>query len=282
MREIRPQMSSRIRGKLNSKKGLSIIFALMALLLAIMVSTVLVSAAYSNARRTQRTREQQQDHLMMDSAAKMVRDMVNGCTMTFSGTEVFYTEIKLAEGEEAAGAESTDEETDAGWTWSAFQVSKDNPVADLLADHVKYAIGASSGSEPDGEMEIVIQNADSLSGKKVIVELISPPFGLAGSDHDVEGLNYNLELRLTVRDGSGVSEYSNQMVLRANGKCASKYTVKESEMEPVSVSTTGETLTGRIRTEEVHQYEIKWGNVLITKGDFLTETVEESGEEPDD
>ena len=268
----------RFENKKRNNNGLSIIFALMALLLAIMVSTVLVSAAYSNARRTQRTREQQQDYLMMDSAAKMVRDMINGSTMTFTGTAVSYAEIKLADGEGTVSPEPTD----AGWTWSAFQVSKDNPVADLLADHVKYAIGAGSGSEPDGEMEIVIQNADSLSGKKVIVELISPPFGLAGTDHNVEGLNYNLELRLIVRDGSEISEYSNQMVLRANGKCTSKYTVKESEMEPVSVSATGETLTGRIRTEEVHQYEIKWGNVLITKGDFLTETVEESGEEPDD
>lgn len=71
--------------KLNSKNGVTIIMALVFFLIAAIIGSVVITAASSNAGRLTHMRGEQQAYLTVSSAAKLVRDEVNG--IAFVGTE---------------------------------------------------------------------------------------------------------------------------------------------------------------------------------------------------
>ena len=64
----------RIKEKLHSQSGASFLLALLAFLVAAVVSVVIVTAAVTNVKRIYSDREAQQDHLTLLSAAQLVRD----------------------------------------------------------------------------------------------------------------------------------------------------------------------------------------------------------------
>lgn len=75
----------RIRAKLHSSSGASMVFALMFLLLCTTVGAVILTAASANAGRLSRQRAQQQDYLTVSSAAELVRNELEG--LSFTGRE---------------------------------------------------------------------------------------------------------------------------------------------------------------------------------------------------
>lgn len=64
----------RIREKLNSQSGVSFLLALLAFLVAAMVSVTIVAAAVTTVKRVNSDRESQQAQLTLISAAQLVRD----------------------------------------------------------------------------------------------------------------------------------------------------------------------------------------------------------------
>lgn len=64
----------RIREKLKSQSGVSFLLALLAFLVAAMVSVTIVAAAVTTVKRVNSDRESQQDQLTLISAAQFVRD----------------------------------------------------------------------------------------------------------------------------------------------------------------------------------------------------------------
>lgn len=64
----------RIKKKIHSQSGASFLLALLAFLVAAVVSVVIVTAAVTNVKRIYSDREAQQDHLTLLSAAQLVRD----------------------------------------------------------------------------------------------------------------------------------------------------------------------------------------------------------------
>lgn len=67
-------MIKQINKKLHSQRGASFLFAILAFLMASVVSVTIVSAAYSGFKRVHSDREKQQAHLTLTSAAQLVRD----------------------------------------------------------------------------------------------------------------------------------------------------------------------------------------------------------------
>lgn len=59
--------------KLNDKKGMSLIFALLALLVVTLLSTTLISAALTGARRLDDDRNSRQSDLALDCAANLIK-----------------------------------------------------------------------------------------------------------------------------------------------------------------------------------------------------------------
>lgn len=64
--------------KLKSKRGASIILALMFFLIAAVVGSIVLASASSNAGRLSHMRSEQQAYLTMSSAAKLLRDELSG------------------------------------------------------------------------------------------------------------------------------------------------------------------------------------------------------------
>lgn len=70
-----------IRRKLHSERGASMVLALGVFIVATMISMVIVSAAYSNARKLNSRKEKQQAYYAVKSAVGMLQDFVVGDTI---------------------------------------------------------------------------------------------------------------------------------------------------------------------------------------------------------
>ena len=101
----------KIKEKLHSENGASFLLALVAFLVAAMVSVTIVAAAVSSLKRVYSDRAVQQAHLTLTSAAQLVRDAMEatsvkkvevvtnsggGSTTTVSAEGTFWLEMKEA------------------------------------------------------------------------------------------------------------------------------------------------------------------------------------------
>ena len=69
-------MNKNIRNKLESQNGVSILFALLLMMVAAMVSTVIVSASLTAVKRTKAKKDNMQEMVSLDSAALLLRDEI--------------------------------------------------------------------------------------------------------------------------------------------------------------------------------------------------------------
>ena len=74
---------STVRGKLNSRRGVTIIMALVFFLTAAIIGSIVITAAYASVGRLTHLREKQQNYLTTSSATKLVRDELKGVVCTF-------------------------------------------------------------------------------------------------------------------------------------------------------------------------------------------------------
>lgn len=81
--------------KLNDKKGMSLIFALLALLVVTLMSTTLISAALTGARRLDDDKDSTQSVLALDCAANLVKTELCGASYN-SFENVRYDKVKKA------------------------------------------------------------------------------------------------------------------------------------------------------------------------------------------
>lgn len=78
---------SAIRKKLNSRRGASFVIAMLFFLICTMIASVLITAAVSNAGRTEKQRDEAQAYLAASSAARLLRDDLAGLS-TFAASRV--------------------------------------------------------------------------------------------------------------------------------------------------------------------------------------------------
>ena len=78
--------------KLNNRRGVSILLAIMLLLVATMVSVTILSAALSAAHRVASDKEQEQLRLAVDSAARLLRQDIESSDCTITETVVVTQE----------------------------------------------------------------------------------------------------------------------------------------------------------------------------------------------
>lgn len=98
-------MIKQINKKLHSQRGASFLFAILAFLMASVVSVTIVSAAYSGFKRVNSDREKQQAHLTLTSAAQLVRDEM---------LDTKYVKTTVTEYENGTAKEPTIEYTVSG------------------------------------------------------------------------------------------------------------------------------------------------------------------------
>ena len=73
----------KIRKKLNNSSGMSILFALLIFLVAVMVCSVLVAAAYTSAKAVRNDYDEEQAFLTIESAEKLIEADIDGGKLSF-------------------------------------------------------------------------------------------------------------------------------------------------------------------------------------------------------
>ncbi|MGN0169637.1 MAG: hypothetical protein ACI39H_02620 [Lachnospiraceae bacterium] len=159
-----------IKQKIHSQSGASFLFALLAFLVAAMVSITIVSAAVTSVRRVNSDREEQQEHLTLTSAAQLVR---NG----MESTEYIIEEIT-----EEIISQGTGTTTDTTIQKSAigmFATEMKTAVEHVDTYQSQYVSGADSGFELEitgAEMENVdvsfVMEAEAENKYKVIFTFV--------------------------------------------------------------------------------------------------------------
>ena len=79
-------LTDRIKNKLKSRKGVSILFALLAFMVAAMVAITIITAATSMIKRVHSDKAEEQTHLTLTSAAQLVETELESSTYTVETT----------------------------------------------------------------------------------------------------------------------------------------------------------------------------------------------------
>lgn len=98
-----------IKKKLHSQSGASFLFALLAFLVASMVAITIITAAVTSMKRIYSDREEQQAHLTLTSAARLIRDEMGNTRYI----------IKTITSTDSSGIPNTEKITDAEGTFAA-------------------------------------------------------------------------------------------------------------------------------------------------------------------
>lgn len=80
-------MMNRARQKLNSSSGASLLLAMLFFLFCFTIGAIVLTAATANAGKTAHIREEQQSYLAVQSAARLLRNDLNGMTLQGSYTD---------------------------------------------------------------------------------------------------------------------------------------------------------------------------------------------------
>lgn len=135
-----------ITQKLNSKRGASLIIALLFMLICMTVGAVVLTAATANAGRSARIQAQQKDYLAVQSAARLLRDDIQNLTVTAVKTTTVTTETIVtansAGGYDTVVGTPTPSTTDPTITFTPNEPNSPE-FAKLLGNSIKTAGEAS-------------------------------------------------------------------------------------------------------------------------------------------
>ncbi|MGI6089891.1 MAG: hypothetical protein ACOYEL_00630 [Saccharofermentanales bacterium] len=83
--------SSKLKNKIQSNKGATLLFALVALIFCVMVAAVVIYTAFSNVGRVKNTQSEEQNYLSVSSAVKLFRNSLDGDSVSIEETLVVTT-----------------------------------------------------------------------------------------------------------------------------------------------------------------------------------------------
>ena len=154
----------RLKKKLHSNSGASILMALLVMLVAVMVSAVIIAAAVSAAVSVREERAQQQAYLTVSSAAELIRDELE------SGKDSYKKVVTVTESRTYYGSYWGWSDWTAG-TETTTETEGDGVFSDIIKDGLDfvqkypssvfnetYTIGADDNS--DVAVEVFMQQAE--------------------------------------------------------------------------------------------------------------------------
>ena len=158
-------MIKKISRKLNSKKGVSILFGLLAFLIAAMVSVVIVSAALSAVKAANNAKTSAQDQLSLQSAVELLSKDIKGTEYKFKNTTITYSN----------GSIYSNVDSDPSITSNNF--------SDILKSAIDYlrdygSIGPATGSF---EINSYVGSSELVSKIKVSYSLDNTPYSEDGT-----------------------------------------------------------------------------------------------------
>ena len=226
-------MITKMKTKLRSQEGASITFALLLFLVCAVLCSVLLTAATIASGRMSNTAELDQRYYSVTSAAELVKDMIDGETVS-------VVEVKTETGTVTYGSNgSRTESMDGTAETKVYLVEKSaneiNPATDLVNENIL------SESSANTILKNIAYNQNNSTGINRSITLSSDFSSAAGYDYDAMGVtiqevldnkgNLKLELFNTYRSkGVSSSEGSRYKVVLSFGVEESE-TKKEEEKE---------------------------------------------------
>ncbi|MGN1141648.1 MAG: hypothetical protein ACI4TF_10630 [Oliverpabstia sp.] len=154
----------KIKEKLHNNRGVSFLFALLAFMVAAMVSVTIITAAVSSIKRVYNDREEQQAHLTLTSAAQLIRDEMLDTTVK---------EVVTIKNSGNSEENKTTETTSTG----AFGVDMQDAVKYVDINDLTYSSGSkfikieADSLNMDGVKATFTMQADAAEKYKVIFTL---------------------------------------------------------------------------------------------------------------
>ncbi len=84
--------SSKLKNKIQSNNGATLVFALVALIFCVMVAAVVIYTAFSNVGRVKNTQSEEQNYLSVSSAVMMFKDLLEGDSVSYKEILINTTE----------------------------------------------------------------------------------------------------------------------------------------------------------------------------------------------
>lgn len=150
--------------KLHSRRGASLIYALLLFLVASMVSVLVLSASVTAVKRLNDDRKQEQEYLLLSSAARLIKKHMESSMVTITTTTCEYTDDR-----------SPDTTVDVAY-------ENEGVLGAALENAVKNRNGPSPLEKTDGSITVVTGNA---------------------GDADFDSLQRNAELKFSMKTKRG-------------------------------------------------------------------------------
>ncbi len=183
--------------KLNSKKGVSILFALMFLLLASMVAVTILAASTTTAKRIRDDKSRTQDYLALRSAAEYFSEQLADTTITLSYTG--YEEAVSGSGivtnngpDTFVGIDRSEGPLSGDYFMSVYEQCR---IHGSASGNYSVEMDEPSGSIPktDVEFEMIKYPSGDASGDKAYIKGY---FTVDGSTKDDQKIYFFADIRL--------------------------------------------------------------------------------------
>lgn len=172
----------RLKEKLKSRDGASLILSLLVLLLCIMVAATVLAAAVSNAGKAKSARAEQQRYQTLSSAVRLIcgelekveyKGKYKVSTWTIGGTEYFYCEQQKSE-----KIKMPDSYGSPSFNLADFAFMGDGALNKEMDEIFRRQFRKSDGSAADGYKPL--EDADVTSTAQTVRLTVALPDGLPG------------------------------------------------------------------------------------------------------
>lgn len=251
-------MKNRIKRKLTSNDGISVLFGLLFFLVAAILSAVMISASVTAIKSVKSDYKTEQNYQTCAGAAAIIRDAITGTTVT----ETIVTETKVTTTKKSGSSTSTtsDPSTTTTTSWSVGS-DANNFAGSYLKGWMQSLIKSSTNSE-EATHDISISGIEGLEDVtcKVIIKRD------AENQQTVDGNKYSsYDIDVVFTTGTGVDECI--LTLTLSGQC--KGTTTTSSKDETTSTGTGKNKTTITTTTTTTNTSIdyKWTSPVIEYGD---------------
>lgn len=245
--------SSSLKNKLRSNKGATMVFALVALILCVMISAVVIYTAFSNVGRVKKTQSEEQNYLSVSSAVMLFKDSLEGDSISYEETHVSTTTIICDENWEPI--DPTPGEPTLGTTFDnyAYNDADALPLNNFLNQvFEEWAKMIDSHSEQTLSITITDESdpRDLPNIAPVEAEIVFDPE------------NMKMTITFCIKDASplDVDKYSTIMTMDLSKSTSYPVTFSTEQREQISNN-----YVKTITVTKKYFHTISWDNCMITK-----------------
>jgi hypothetical protein len=246
--------SSSLKNKVRSNKGATIVFALVALILCVMISAVVIYTAFSNVGRVKKTQSEEQNYLSVSSAVMLFKDSLEGDSVSYEETHVSTTTIICDE------------------NWEPIDPTPGEPTLETKFDN--YAYNDADALPLNNFLNQVFEEW----AKKVDPPVSQPPLPITITDtsdpRDLPNIapveaeivfdpeNMKMTITFCIKDASplDVDKYSTIMTMDLSKSTSYPVTFSTEQREKISNN-----YVKTITVTKKYFHTISWNNCMITK-----------------